>query len=203
MPGLLVVISGPSGAGKGTVCHLLCQRVSAARLSVSATTRPPRAREVEGLSYYFKSEREFLDMKARNEFLEWAKVYDYYYGTPLPPVEESLRCGQDVILEIDVQGGLKVKGQMPDAVLIFLAPPSLNELRRRLEGRETETPQETEERLRWAEGEMARLSEYDYVVMNDHVEDAVKKIMSIMVAEKCRTKYLGKGETANGKVNAS
>jgi len=196
VPGLLVVISGPSGAGKGTVCRFLCERSPLARLSVSATTRPPRAGEVEGEHYYFKSEDEFTDMVSRGELLEWAKVYRYRYGTPRSPVVDSLRRGHDVILEIDVQGGLKVKQQMPDAVLVFLLPPSMAELKRRLLERGTETPEAVEERLRWAEGELARMPEYDYVVVNDRLEEAVARITAIMTAERCRTKYYSKWEDA-------
>lgn len=141
-------------------------------------------------------------MVSRGELLEWARVYRYCYGTPRPPVEEALRRGHDVILEIDVQGGLKVKHQMPDAVLIFLAPPSLAELRRRLVERKTETPEAIEERLRWAEGELARMPEYDYVVVNDRLDEAVARVMAIITAEKCRTKHYAQWEDAVREVGA-
>ncbi|MFZ5901093.1 guanylate kinase [Desulforudis sp. 1088] len=189
MQGLLVVISGPSGAGKGTICKELRRLSPDARVSISATTRPPRAGEVEGKDYYFKSEEEFQDMLTRGEMLEWARVYSYCYGTPRAPVAALMADGHDVILEIDVQGGLQVKQQLPDAVLVFIAPPSFTELERRLKGRGTETPEAVAERMRWARSEMKQVKQYDYVVVNDDLTEAVSKVLSIIIAEKCRVKY--------------
>ncbi|MFZ5899586.1 MAG: guanylate kinase [Bacillota bacterium] len=189
MRGLLVVISGPSGAGKGTICKELCKLSPNARLSISATTRPPRAGEVEGKDYYFKSEKEFQEMLTRGEMLEWARVYSYCYGTPRAPVAALMASGHDVILEIDVQGGLQVKQKWPDAVLVFIAPPSFEELERRLRGRGTETPEAIAQRMQWARSEMKQVKQYDYAVVNDNLAEAVSKVLSIIVAEKCRVKY--------------
>jgi len=192
--GLLLVISGPSGVGKGTICRALSQRVPDLYLSISATTRSPRPGELDGVDYYFVSEQDFRKMIDGDELLEWAKVYRYYYGTPQRPVFNALKEGRHVILEIDVQGGLQVKKNTPEAVLVFVAPPSREELRRRLQGRKTDAADEIEERLAWASREMASLKEYDYAVVNDRVENAVAKIEAIMVAEQCRTQRFALNE---------
>ena len=136
--GLLVVVSGPSGAGKGTICQALLEKTTLA-YSVSATTRKPRAGEVDGESYYFLSVEAFEKMIEKDELLEWAKVYDNYYGTPLKKVEEKLTAGEDILLEIDTQGAMKVREKFPEGVYIFILPPSLTELERRIRGRDTET----------------------------------------------------------------
>ena len=136
--GLLVVVSGPSGAGKGTICQALLEKTPLA-YSVSATTRKPRAGEVDGESYYFLSVEAFEKMIEKDELLEWAKVYDNYYGTPLKKVEEKLAAGEDILLEIDTQGAMKVREKFPEGVYIFILPPSLAELERRIRGRDTET----------------------------------------------------------------
>jgi guanylate kinase len=187
MKGILVVLSGPSGAGKGTVSQALLHRLPHVIFSISATTRLPRKGEVDGVNYYFISRQRFAEMIAGDEFLEWATVHDNYYGTPRFPVVEALAHGKDVLLEIDVQGGIQVKQKFPEAVLIFLLPPSQAELRSRLIRRGSEPIGEVEKRLKVALTEMQSLSLYDYVVVNDQVEHAVSKIQSIMVAEKCRT----------------
>jgi len=190
MPGLLLVVSGPSGAGKGTVCNLLRAREPQIWYSISATTRPPRRGEVAGRDYLFVSVAEFEDLIARGAFLEWARVYGHYYGTPRAPVEAALQEGKDVLLEIDTQGALQVKNKYPAAILVFLLPPSLSELQARITRRGTDTEEAIRARLEAASAELAHIYAYDYAVMNDDVEEAVRKIQAIMVAEKCR---VGKG----------
>lgn len=190
MPGLLLVVSGPSGAGKGTVCNLLRAREPQIWYSISATTRPPRRGEVAGRDYLFVSVEEFEDLIARGAFLEWARVYGHYYGTPRAPVEAALQEGKDVLLEIDTQGALQVKNKYPAAILVFLLPPSLSELQARITRRGTDTEEAIRARLEAASAELAHIYAYDYAVMNDDVEEAVRKIQAIMVAEKCR---VGKG----------
>ncbi|OAT81426.1 guanylate kinase [Desulfotomaculum copahuensis] len=183
---MLLVLSGPSGAGKGTICRMLLQEEPRLQLSVSATTRPPRAREVDGVDYFFVSRERFEQMMAQDELLEWAGVYDYYYGTPRAAVDDALSRGTDVLLEIDVQGGLQIKEKIPDAVLLFVLPPSREILAARLRGRASDAPEEIARRLQWAEREVRMLSRYDYVVQNDRLEDAVSVIRSILTAERCR-----------------
>jgi guanylate kinase len=185
--GILVVLSGPSGAGKGTVSQALLPKMKEMFLSVSATTRMPRNGEIDGEDYLFITVSKFSGMIAGNEFLEWAKVHDNYYGTPCSPVREALKQGKDVLLEIDIQGGLQVKKKIPEAVLIFLLPPSWTELKARLNGRGSETPKEVKKRLQNAVNEIRMLSLYDYVIVNDRVEQAVDRIQAIIAAEKCRT----------------
>ncbi|MEW6573085.1 MAG: guanylate kinase [Bacillota bacterium] len=187
--GLLLVISGPSGVGKGTVCRALNAMDPSVYLSISMTTRLPREGEREGTEYFFVSEEQFKELIAKDQLLEWARVYTYYYGTPLRPVIEARAAGKDVVLEIDVQGGFKVREKCPDSVLIFILPPSLEELRSRLFKRGTEDKSAIETRLRWAQEELRCASRYDYVVVNDWVEEAVAKINAIRTAEKCRPRY--------------
>lgn len=184
--GILIVLSGPSGVGKGTVSRALLAESTDLVCSISATTRLPREGEVNGESYYFISPQEFRQMIDRQELLEWAGVYGNFYGTPRVFVENALSEGKDVLLEIDVQGGLQVKQRFPAAVMIFLFPPSRAELQSRLLKRASESPAEMEKRLKWAEQELKMLSRYDYAVVNDRVENAVWRIQSILVAEKCR-----------------
>ena len=181
--GLLVVVSGPSGAGKGTICQALLEKTALA-YSVSATTRQPRVGEVDGESYYFISVEAFEEMIEKDELLEWAQVYDNYYGTPLKKVEEKLAAGEDILLEIDTQGAMKVREKFPEGVYIFILPPSLAELERRIRGRDTETEEVLKKRLAAAidEIEVGRL--YKYVVMNDKVEDAIDAICAVLAAEK-------------------
>jgi len=188
--GLLLVLSGPSGVGKGTICRRLIERDPTLYLSVSMTTRPPRIGEKEGKDYFFVSEERFLQLIAQDELLEWARVYSYYYGTPFRPVVEARTAGRDVVLEIDVQGGFKVREKVPDSILIFILPPSLEELRARLTQRGTENGAAVEERLRWAQKELSFYRDYDYAIVNERVEDVVDKINAIRTAEKCRPRYL-------------
>lgn len=185
--GLLLVVSGPAGVGKGTLDKALLERHQDMKLSVSATTRAPRPGEIDGVHYFFKTEEEFKAMIERNEFLEYMHVFQTnYYGTPRSFVEEQLSRGIDVILEIDVQGAMKVKKAFPNAVMIFIAPPSMAELKTRLIGRNTETLEQIEKRFATAEKEIAMLPEYEYVVTNDVVEMAVNRMESIITAEKCK-----------------
>jgi len=184
--GLLIVLSGPSGAGKGTLCNLLLQRRPELVLSVSVTTRPPRPGEVHGVNYYFTDVENFERMIEKGEFLEWAKVYNNYYGTPKKFVEEQLQQGKDIILEIDIQGARQVKENCPDAVFIFILPPDIEELKNRIKKRGSETKESFDLRIKSAEEELKAVSDYDYAVVNDDLEEAVKKLESIIIAEKCK-----------------
>lgn len=184
--GLLMVISGPAGVGKGTIVKQVLEHDSNVRLSVSATTRAPRPGEIDGVHYYFISDEQFQDMISRNEFLEYVKVFNInYYGTPKKAVEELLNQGHDVILEIDVQGAMHIREVFPEAVLIFIAPPSMTELKARLVGRGTETPEVIEKRTLTAFQEIRAMDKYDYIVLNDDVGSAVARVESIVAGEKC------------------
>jgi len=184
--GLLIVLSGPSGVGKGTVCQLLRQRAENLVYSVSATTRAPRPGEVDGVNYFFKTRQEFENMISRDELLEWAEYVGNYYGTPAHFVYKMLDEGKDVILEIDVQGAMKVKQKYPDAVFIFLAPPSLAELEKRITGRGTDDESTIRRRMSEALNEIRLMEHYDYIVVNDQIDCACRRIMSIIEAEHCK-----------------
>ncbi len=184
--GLLVVISAPSGGGKGTILKELFSRDPNLRLSVSATTRPPRPGEENGKQYYFLSRREFQDLIGRGEMLEYAEYVGNFYGTPKGPVQEWTEAGRDVVLEIEVKGGAQVKKLMPECVSIFILPPSMKVLEERLRGRGTEDNATVAKRLETARREIPHAREYDYVVYNDQVETAVRKIQAILWAEKLK-----------------
>ena len=185
--GQLIVISGPSGVGKGTVCKVLLSRNPNMRFSVSATTRAIRPGEIEGVHYFYITQAEFDAMIERDEFLEYMKVFGMNsYGTPKAFVEEQRSQGMDIVLDIDVQGGMRVKEVAPDAIMIFIAPPDQEELKARLVGRGTETPEAIERRLATASGELACIPLYDYIVLNDEVEKAAAAIEAIVAAERCR-----------------
>ena len=184
--GLLIVVSGASGTGKGTVCKKLLEDMPKISYSVSATTRAARPGETDGKEYYFLSRAEFEERISKNDFLEYAEVYGNYYGTPLNEIETRINSGESILLEIDTQGALKVKDRCPEGVFIFLLPPSLSELRKRIEGRGTETPEVLEKRFNAALEEISVGKKYDYVVVNDEVEKAVEKIKAVISAESCK-----------------
>lgn len=183
--GLLIVVSGPSGAGKGTICKSLVGKGDFL-ISVSATTRQPRKGEVEGVNYYFLTKEEFESKIKNDDFIEYAEVYGNYYGTPKSKVLNCIENGINVILEIDIQGALKVKRTYPDGVFIFILPPSMDELKKRISNRGSETPQSLMIRFKSAYEEIKYVSRYNYVVVNDTVDMAVKRIQSIIIAEQCR-----------------
>lgn len=185
--GLLIVLSGPSGVGKGTVCRVLREEEdNNLQYSVSATTRKPREGEIEGVHYFFKTREQFEDMIEHKQLLEHAEFVGNYYGTPIEWVRETLEGGKDVILEIEVQGAFQVKERFPEAVFLFLAPPSLQELRNRLVGRGTESEEVIKQRLLVAREEIELMDAYDYVVTNDEVEKAIERIKAIVTAEHCK-----------------
>ncbi len=188
--GLLIVISGPSGAGKGTICKSLLKRHPELNLSVSATTRQPREGEVHGVNYYFMTKEEFQEKLKDNDFLEYAEVYDNYYGTPKSNVEKILGEGKDVILEIDIQGALKVKENYKEGIFIFILPPSMEELKQRIIKRGSETSESLMKRFKSAYKEINYVSRYNYAVVNDEVNLATEKIEAIILAEKCRVDRL-------------
>ena len=185
--GLLIVVSGPSGTGKGTVCGELLDSMPELAYSISATTRAPRAGEVDGKNYYFLTKERFDELIAEGGFLEYANVYGNYYGTPLVKIQERLAEGNDILLEIDTQGALEVMKKCPEGLFIFLLPPSLGELERRIRGRGSETEESLKKRLGNAKAEIAIGEKYKYVVVNDTVKKAVARIKSIIVAEHALT----------------
>ena len=183
--GLLFVISGPSGAGKGTICKGLTEK-SNIDLSVSMTTRKPRPGEIEGKSYYFVAEEMFLKKIEENGFLEHACVFGNYYGTPKAAVMENMEQGRDVVLEIDIQGAMQVRRSYPKAIFIFILPPSMAELRKRITGRGSETEAAINQRLGEALKEVSYIDKYDYCVVNGELQEAVDRIIAIIKAEHSR-----------------
>ena len=184
--GLLIVLSGPSGAGKGTICQLLRNRMPELKYSVSVTTRAPRTGEVDGVNYIFKTVEQVKDMIADGGLLEYAEVYGNYYGTPRDYVLNLLNEGRDVILEIDIQGALQIKKRFPDGVFVFIVPPSLDELCSRIYKRGTDAESVIKRRLAAATDELVYANEYDYILVNDVAEKATDKLMTIMEAERYR-----------------
>ncbi len=181
--GLLIVISGPSGVGKGTIINELLKRLENAKLSVSCTTRGPREGEKDGVHYYFIKKEEFERRIAEGLFLEYMPVFDNYYGTPADRVEELTAAGTDVILDIDVKGAEAVKNKKPDAVTVFILPPSIEELEKRLKGRGTETEEQIQKRLSRADSEIRRSGSYDFCVVNGELSKAVSEIEDIIAKE--------------------
>lgn len=197
--GLLIVVSGPSGAGKDTICHKLIKENSNIWMSVSMTTRKPRPLEKDGVDYFFVSSEEFENKINDNTFLEYASYNDNYYGTPKDKVEEKLNEGKDVILVIDINGAINIKKIIPSALFIFIMPPDMETLKNRLIGRKTESKDKVVQRFINAYNEVNNYKKYNYVVVNDKVEDAVNKVKSIIQSEKCRVDriediYLGNKE---------
>lgn len=185
--GILIVVSGFSGAGKGTIMKALLNKYDNYALSISATTRDPREGEVDGREYFFKTREEFEKMIAKDELIEYAKYVNNYYGTPKAYVEEQLANGKDVILEIEIQGALKVKEKFPRTLLLFVTPPSAEELKRRLIGRGTETMEVIEQRMKRACEEAEGMDKYDYYVLNDILEECVESVHMIIQAEHSRS----------------
>ncbi|ADL34020.1 guanylate kinase Gmk2 [Butyrivibrio proteoclasticus B316] len=180
--GIIIVVSGFSGAGKGTIMKALTAKYDQYALSISATTRDPRPGEVNGREYFFVSNEEFEKLIADNGLIEHAGYVNHYYGTPRKFVEDKLNAGIDVILEIEIQGALQVKEQYPDAVLLFVMPPSAAELEKRLRGRGTESDEVIRQRLKRAVEESVGIENYDYIVINDKLEDAVESVHGIITA---------------------
>lgn len=184
--GILTVVSGFSGAGKGTVMKRLLEKYDNYALSISATTRTPRPGEEEGKAYFFKSKEEFESLIAKDALLEYACYVENYYGTPRAYVEEQLQKGKDVILEIEIQGAMKIQEKIPEALLVFVTPPSMEELRNRLVGRGTETQEVIESRLARAGEEAEGMEQYDYLLINDELEDCVDTLHHIIRSEHFR-----------------
>ena len=184
--GQLIVVSGPSGAGKDTVIKEVLKTNKSAWVSVSCTSRKPRPGEIDGRDYFFLTRDEFEQRIKENKFLEYAEYADNYYGTPADVIQEKLDQGIDVILVIEIQGALKIKEKLEGTIFIFILPPSMKELKRRLEGRNTETKEKLFKRFQTAYKELNEVTKYNYVVINDEVDLAVKKINAILASEKCR-----------------
>ncbi|WP_448378108.1 guanylate kinase [Fervidobacterium sp.] len=184
--GILFVISGPSGVGKTSIIRSVLERVERVVFSVSCTTRKRRPGEIHGVDYFFVSHEEFERMIKENKFIEWAKVHDNYYGTPAEMVYDNLRKGLDVILDIDVQGALTVKKNFSGAKFIFIAPPSYEVLRERLKKRGTETEEKIQKRLETAKRELKFIPEFEYLIINEDLEESIRNLMSIIYAERLK-----------------
>ncbi len=184
MKGNLFVVSGPSGVGKGTVCKKVVEMDEKVTISVSATTRAPREEDTDGVTYYFLTKEKFGEMIGNDEFYEWADVHGNFYGTPKKPVEENLAKGMDVILEIDVQGGMIIKEKNPETVMVFIAPPSMEVLEERLRGRHSETEEQIQKRLHNAVKELEYEEKYEHIIVNDDLSAAVEELHKIILNER-------------------
>jgi len=186
--GLLVVFSGPSGSGKGTVLKEALKMSEDLTISVSVTTRQPRTGERDGVDYIFYSKEQFESLISEDGFLEWACFCENYYGTPKAQIEALLSEGKNVVLEIEVQGAMKIRENCPDAVLIFNLPPSMEELKNRLVGRNTDAPEVIEKRLKTAVWEISQAEKYDYIIVNDEVSKAAESLLGVIESEKFTSK---------------
>lgn len=187
MRGKLFVVSGPSGVGKNTLLNAIIDSCKTVQYSVSATSRPIRPGEVDGKSYYFVSRARFEELIANDALLEYAEYVGNYYGTPLQPIREALDDGVDIVMDVDVVGALKIKKRLPGAVLVFIAAPSFDALRQRLVHRGDVSPEAMAERLERARWEYTQAHQYDYILLNEDVEQTAGELMAIMTAEKCKT----------------
>lgn len=185
--GTLFVFTGPSGVGKGTILKKVLPERDNVFLSVSATTREPREGEKHGVHYYFLTREEFEEKIAQGEFLEHAEFSKNYYGTPKSPIDEHLGRGEDVVLEIEVQGAMQIREKRPDATMIFVAPPSFSELERRLRGRGTEDEETVQRRLNTAKNELMQIPKFDYLIINDDLDEAKAELRAILQAQRCST----------------
>lgn len=186
--GQLYVFTGPSGTGKGTILGQVLERDKNVFLSVSATTRAPRGEEQDGVHYYFLTHEAFKEKIKQGAFLEYAQYVGNYYGTLEAPVDQQLAQGRDVVLEIEVQGAMQIHNKRPDVVMVFVAPPSMDELERRLRGRGTESDEKVQGRLQTARQEMGFANRFDYIITNDRLENAVADLLAVLAAERCRNR---------------
>lgn len=184
--GILLIVSGPSGAGKGTICNAIREMYPDLEYSTSMTTRAPRKGEEEGVSYFFRNEKEFEALIEEDAFLEYARVYDNYYGTPKKYVLDQIRDGRSVLLEIDIQGAMQVKKRYPKGVFVYIVPPSLEILAQRIHSRGTDSEEVIRNRLAQITSELSLAHQYDYIVVNDVLEEAIRKTSAIIEAEKCK-----------------
>lgn len=195
--GTLVVISGPSGAGKGTICEALKAKNPNVWLSISCTSREIRPGDIANETYFFLTKQEFEEKITKDEFLEYAVYNDQYYGTPKDKIEEQLNQGKDVILEIEVQGAIQIKEKLPEAIFIFIMPPSMEELKFRLKNRKTESEEKVLKRFQRAYQEINEITKYNYVVVNDKLETAIAKVEAILLSETCRVDRIEDVELQN------
>lgn len=184
--GILLVVSGPTGAGKGTICNAIRKIYPDLEYSISMTTRAPRKGETEGVSYFFRNDEQFEELIKEDAFLEYARVYDHYYGTPKKYALDKIQSGRSVLLEIDIQGAMQVKKRYPKGVFVYIVPPSLEILSKRIHERGTDSEEVIQSRLARITSELSLAHQYDYIVVNDVLKDAIHKTCAIIEAEKCK-----------------